>query len=328
MKSLLICTLLTFCTSALADLTLYSDRPEEKIQPIVDAFQEQTGETVIINTMSATEIEEALVTEGANSPADVAIVKDMIYGDNLVRSGVMQSLNSDFAKENVRAIMVSEYWTAITFRARTLVYDKNYDVSEINTYEDLANPKYAGLVCLRTSKSTYNQALGAELVASYGEEGAFDILNGWLNNQADLTSIYSSDTTLIEDITLQNGTCTLGMVNSYYLGLLTLKDPDIPVGIKFLQMKDGGVHTNGIVAGITASSDNPELARQFIEFMLTEDPQKSFSLANQDFPANKNISFPDNISAWSTFEASERNWNDTLDSVEIAKDLFEELDYL
>lgn len=328
MKKILVSTILAFSASAFADLTVYSDRPEDRIQPIADAFTKKTGEAVIIKKMSATEIEKALVDEGQNSPADVAIVKDMIYMDNLVRANMMQPLNSAFAKTNVRPEMLAEHWTAIAFRARTLVYHKSFDVSGINSYKDLADPQYAGLLCLRTSKSTYNQALGAELIASYGEEGALEILGGWLDNQVDVSNIYTSDTTLIKDIAKQDGTCTLGMTYSYYLGALTLKDPNIPVGIKFLNMKDGGSHTNGIAAGITASSKNVDLARQFVEFMLTEGPQKSFSNANQHFPANKNISFPENIKAWSTFKASEKSWSDNAELVETAKEIFEELDYL
>ena len=329
MKFLILSLLTSFISSmAVASLTIYSDRPDDKMSVIVQAFEEKTGVTVNAIKLSATDIEAKLVAEGADSPADIAIAKDLVYMNNFVQAGVLSPLNSTFADANVDASMRSEFWTAITYRARTLVHDIDFDVSEINTYADLADPKYEGTLCLRTSKSTYNQSLAASLIDSYGEDEAAEILSGWLDNLADFTVIHTSDSQIIRDIALQNTTCTLGMTNSYYLGLLLLKDPDLPVGIKFLDLKEGGSSTNGIGAGITAASKNKELAREFIEFMLSEPMQKTFSTANQDFPANRNVEFPENIKAWAGFKTSNQKWDNFVEKVPAAIGLFEELDYL
>ena len=327
MKLNLFLSILFMFSTANAELNIYSDRPAEKMQVMIDAYTAKTGEKVNFITLKWAEMKPRLIKEGSKTPADLIIVKDLVFLNEATEAGLLQKLNSTFVKENVDASMQSPFWTALTYRARTLVYDKSFDVSEINTYEDLASPKYAGKLCLRTSKSSYNQALAASLINSYGVEKTTEIFDGWLNNLADFTKIHKSDTNIIKDIALQNKTCTLGITNSYYLGLQLLQNPNIPVGIKFLSLNDGGVSTNGIGIGITASSQKSQEATRFIEIMLSQEVQEYFSTANQDFPANKNMKFPKNIQGWGGFEVSAEKWNSYSDKIKTAKEIFAEVDY-
>ncbi len=312
---------------AQAQLSLYTDRPVETMQVIADAYQKKTGVTVDITSFSYTDLKKTLVNEGAGSPADMVIVKDLVYLTDLTDSQLLQPLNSPFVKQSVDPSMQSQYWTAITFRARTLVYDKAYDVSGINSYADLADPNYRGQLCLRTSVSSYNEILVASMINSYGVDETYDILDGWLNNLADFTKIHTSDTTIIKDIARRDGTCTLGITNSYYLGAQLLENPNLPVGIKYLNLKDGGVSTNGIGGAIAASSKNADLAKDFIEFTLSKEMQEYFSTSNQDFPANTNVSFPQNIQAWEGFVVNPIHWETLSSEISTARDLFDELDY-
>jgi iron(III) transport system substrate-binding protein len=298
------------------------------MQVFEEAFEAaHPGLDLVVEAMTYQEIRDRLRMEGADSPADVIMLKDLVYANQLTQEGRFQALNSTFAEDNVHPSMRTDMWTALTYRARTLVYDLNYDVSDINTYEDLADPRYAELLCLRTSQSQYNEGLAASMIQSYGYDKTFMIFDGWLNNLVDFDNIYTSDTTLILDMAKQDGTCTLGMSNSYYLGLQMLQNPSIPVGVKFLQMADGGVSTNGIIAGISATADNATDARRFIEFSLQPEMQQFFTQSNQDFPANQNILFPANIQTWSGFAISNQNWGTYGEAIEQAREMFHLLGY-
>ena len=62
-------------------------------------------------------------------------------------------------------------WFGLTRRARVIVYNTDaVDPSELSTYENLADPKWAGRFCVRSSSNTYNQSLVASKIVELGEE--------------------------------------------------------------------------------------------------------------------------------------------------------------
>ena len=290
MKFLLLLTVLFCFCNASADITLYTDRPTARMQVIADEFFKSTKVKVNILELPWTALSAQLKEEGASSPADVIFVKDSVYLNKLVKEGRFAKMQSSVIRNNVDPSMYTEYYTGITYRARTLIYESSLDVSNINSYADLAKADYAGALCLRTSKSSYNEALAATLINRYGYNETKTMLGGWLNNMVDPALLYKDDTAIINDIA--SGKCALGIANSYYLGLALVANPALPVSIKFLDQNNGGVHTNGMGAGVSVTSKQAAVAQQFIEFMLSA-PIQSFLVEQQlDFPANKNVSAP------------------------------------
>lgn len=332
MKNLLILLTLSLTSIAqAAELVLYTDRPTATMQVIADGFKAKTGTDVLIFEASWADLKNKLATEGNKSPADVIMVKDLVYLNELVADGRLGQFQSSLAQETVDPSMVSPYWVAITYRVRTLVYNPSLDVSGISTYADLADPQWAGQLCLRTSKAAYNEALFASIIASYGYDETTSILDGWLNNMSDFAMIYPNDNSILDQIAnlekLPKAKCQLGIVNTYYLGLKLKDNPSYPVAVKFLDLKEGGSHSNGMGAGISASSDQAELAQQFIEFMLNPDNQKFLSEKQQDFPANRTVSVPSATQVFPQHMLSPIHWSDLTEQVKAARQLFEELDY-
>jgi iron(III) transport system substrate-binding protein len=320
--------LLNFLFSAAhADLTLYTDRPTARMQVVVDAFEKATGNKTTIVELKWDAMKAQLAQEGSSSPADVIFVKDLVYLNELAKDGRLQKMNSTVVNAKVDTSQRTDYWTAVTYRARTLVYESSLDVSGINTYEDLAKPEYASTLCLRTSTSAYNEALVAGMVNIYGYDKAKNVIDGWLNNRADQALIYKDDNAIIADVAA--GKCAFGITNSYYLGLALMKNPSLPVAIKFLGFDaNNGVHTNGTGAGVSATTKQAVLAQQFVEFLLSQEIQTFLSEQHQDFPANKDVGFPTFTKSWTGFKADSTNWSLLSTTVEDARKIFVELDYL
>lgn len=310
-----------------ADLVLYTDRPTARVQVVADAFEKATGTKMTIVELKWSALKEQLKQEGSSSPADVIFVKDLVYLNELVQDGRLQKMKSSLIASKVDASQRTDYWTAVTYRARTLVYESSLNVSGINTYEDLAKSDYAGTLCLRTATSAYNEALVAGMVKIYGYGKAKSVVDGWLRNRADQTMIYPDDNAVIGDIAA--GKCAFGITNSYYLGLALLNNPNLPVSIKFLNYDSkNGVHTNGTGAGVSSSSQQSSLAQQFVEFLLSQEIQIFLSEQQQDFPANKDVAFPTAIKAWSGFNKDSSNWSLLSTTVEDARKIFVEVGYL
>lgn len=110
--------------------------------------------------------------------------------------------------------------------ARAIVYaTARVDPEQLNTYAGLADDRWRGRLCLRTSKEVYNQSLVATMIASRGESETEALVRGWVANLA--APPFASDTQVIEAIAA--GQCDIGLVNSYYLGRLQREQPDLPV---------------------------------------------------------------------------------------------------
>ena len=176
-----------------------------------------------------------------------------------------------------------------TLRTRTIVYNPELISAEEvpKTYEELADPKWEGRVCMRNSNNSYQQSLVASMIAADGEEETLDVLEGWANN----AEIYGNDVELLE--AMAAGACEVGVSNHYYLAQQLEDDPDFPVRLAWAEQDSRGVHVNISGGGVTRYADNPDLAQQFLEWLAT-DGQGVLVHSNHEYPANPAVA-PDEL---------------------------------
>jgi iron(III) transport system substrate-binding protein len=328
MKSTLLIALFSLLAApfARADLTVYTDRPTDRYKLVAERLLAQTGEKLVVVEAAYGELVKRLQSEGANSPADVLMTKDIVYLTDAVQKNLLQPMRATPAVSKVRAQMrePSNLWVAHTFRARTMAYDPSrVNAAEINSYEDLADEKWAGRLCMRSGAAAYNEALVAFMISKHGYAKAKGIVQGWVENLG--ASVFKDDTSLLQAIT--SGLCEIGIVNHYYLAGLVAQNPNFPVKIKFLEQNGGGVHTNGTGLGIVRSSKKQELAQKFIDLMLTEEVQLQTSSAHMDYPAVQGILPGTLIRNWGQFKADTTNWAGVGKFLPEARKLIKEVGY-
>ena len=172
-------------------------------------------------------------------------------------------------------------WYALSLRARTIVYhpDRVAPDEIPTTYTELADPRWAGRLCLRNSSNTYTQSLVASMIANLGYDEALTIVEGWAAN----AEILPNDVIALESVA--DGLCDVAIVNHYYLARLLEDDPDFPVELVWADQDGRGTHVNISGAGVTRYADDPELARQLLEWLAT-DGQSPFVDGNHEYPAN------------------------------------------
>ena len=229
------------------------------------------------------ELRERLAAEGEDTEADVYITVD---AGNLVAAtdqGLFQPIESAALDEAIPAELRDPdgNWYGLTMRARTIMYNPELiDEADVpSTYEELADPEWAGRLCLRDSLNGYQQSLVASLIAEHGEEETTRIVQGWADN----AEILGNDVLVIESIA--DGICEVGVANHYYLGRELEENPDLHVKLKWANQNDRGVHVNISGGGVTTWADEPELAQQFLEWLAT-DGQSMLVDANHEYPAN------------------------------------------
>ena len=294
------------CERATSELVVYSSRNEQLIKPMFDRYTQETGQAIRFVTDDAGPLIERLAAEGKNSPADLLITVDA--GDlwHAAERGLLRPIESSVLTEDIPERLRDSQgrWFGISVRARTIVHStERVKPEELSSYEALADEKWRGRLCLRTSKSVYNQSLVAMMIAAHGEERTEQIVRGWVANLA--TEPFSNDTRLMEAIIA--GQCDVGIVNTYYFGRLQRDRGEMPLQLYWAQLADGGVHVNISGAGVTAASDRAEDAQKFLEWLSAPEAQALFAGSNLEYPANPAVAADPLVARWGTFRASELN---------------------
>src|SRR4029079_10362207 len=144
------------------EVNVYTYRETKLIQPLFDAFTKDSG--IKVNVVSASSgLEQRIKAEGANSPADVLLTVDLGRLDDAVQAGVTQPIKSVVIDEIVPAQFRDPdgQWAGISMRARVVYASKDRVKQDKITYEELADPKWKGKICIRSGQHIYNNGLFA-----------------------------------------------------------------------------------------------------------------------------------------------------------------------
>ena len=242
------------------EVNVYTYRETKLIQPLFDAFTKDTG--IRVNVISAASgLEQRIKTEGANSPADVLLTVDIGRLEDAVRAGITQPIKSEVLDKVVQPQYRDPegHWYGISMRARVIYASKERVKDTAITYEDLADPKWKGKICIRSGQHIYNNALIGAYIAHYGEAKAEQWLKGVKANLAQKPS--GGDRETARDVAA--GKCDLGIGNTYYWALMHDKEADKKAWADATRVilptfKDGGTHVN--LSGVVLPAHAPNKA--------------------------------------------------------------------
>ncbi|MGL4768100.1 MAG: extracellular solute-binding protein [Formosimonas sp.] len=286
-----------------AQLVIYTARAEQLIKPLVQAYEQQTGVKVAFVSDKEGPLMERLAAEGANTPADVFMTVDAGNLWQAAQKGLLQTVDSKTLQANIPAHLRApdNQWFGMSVRARTIFFNKDkVKPEQLSTYQDLADAKWKGQVCLRTSKKVYNQSLVAMLTAQDGADKTAATVKGWVANLA--APVFADDTKLLEAI--DAGQCAVGIANTYYYGRLLEKNPNLKVGIFWANQKGSGVHVNVSGVGVVKHAKHREQAVAFLEWLSSDKAQGMFADANMEYPANPKIKPNSIVSQWGEFKGN------------------------
>lgn len=279
--------------AALADeLNLYTTREPKLVEPLLEAFTEETG--VEVNTIFLKDgMPERVEQEGDASPADVLMTVDIGNLVDLVDRGLTQPVDSavlnDAIPENLRD--KDGNWFALSLRARALYAAKDLDLSSF-TYEELANPEWKGKVCIRSGQHPYNVALTASYITHHGAEEAKAWLEGVKANLARTAG--GGDRDVARDI--MGGICDIGIANTYYIGVMRSgaggpEQEEWANAVKLIlpTFEGGGTQVNVSGAAVAKHAPNRDNAVKLLEYLVSDDAQKIYAEANYEYPVKPGI---------------------------------------
>jgi iron(III) transport system substrate-binding protein len=309
LSGLLFAVLLAPLPAVAEEVVVYSARNEHLIKPLFDRYTSETGVEIRYITDQEGPLLQRLKAEGQRTPADMLITVDAGNLWHAAETGVLAEIRSAVLEANVPANLRDPQgrWFGLSERARTIVYStERVKPADLSSYEDLADRKWKGRLCLRTSKKVYNQSLVATLIARHGEDKAEQIVRGWVDNLA--AAPFSNDTKAMQAVAA--GQCDVTVVNTYYFGRLQKDTPDLKLAIFWPNQDSSGVHINVSGAGVTRYAKHPEAAQKLLEWLSSEEAQGDFAGLNMEYPVNPKVAPDAMVAAWGSFKADELNVNE------------------
>jgi iron(III) transport system substrate-binding protein len=271
-------------------VNVYSSRHYHTDEALYAGFTKQTG--VKVNRIEAGEdaLIERIRNEGARSPADVLVTVDAGRLWRAEQLGLFQPVKSLLLESRLPESFrdPNGHWFGFSLRARVIAYNKDrVRPGEIQAYEELADPKWKGRVCMRSSTAIYNLSLMGALIDHLGESRAEAWAKGVRANLAHEPK--GGDTDQIKAVAA--GECDVTIANQYYYARLARSDkPDERqvagrIGIVFPNQKTWGTHVNISGAGVLKHAPHREAAIKFLQYLASDEAQRYFADGNNEWPA-------------------------------------------
>lgn len=296
------CAILLACTAAQAQdqsLNIYSARHYPTDEALYSNFTKATG--IKINRVDADDagILARLKAEGSASPADVILLVDAARLWKGEVEGLFQPVKSKVLSEAIPAQFQGKPssdgaspWFGFSTRARVIVYDKvKVQKDDVDTYEELGDPKNKGKLCIRSGSHPYNLSLFGAVLEHLGEEKTETWLKGMVDNMA--RSPKGGDTDQIKAVA--SGECGIAVTNTYYIARLMRSDkPEGKaamdrIGIVFPNQTSWGTHVNIAGGAVAKHAKNPANAIKFLEYLASAPAQDHFANGNNEWPVAKGV---------------------------------------
>ena len=291
-----LCLALGLCLAPLAAgaqekvLNLYSSRHYPTDEALYAGFTRATGITVKRIEAGEDALIERIRNEGARSPADVLLTVDAGRLWRAEQLGLFQPVKSAVLEARIPAALrePSGLWFGVSLRARLIAYNRaTVKAGEIANYEDLADAKWKGRVCMRSSASMYNLSLMGSLIEHLGEAKAEAWARAVKANFA--REPKGGDTDQLKAVAA--GECDVTIGNQYYYARLA-RSPKAEeravvdkLGVVMPNQASRGTHVNVSGAGVMKHAPHREAAVRFLEYLASDEAQRFLAEGNNEWPA-------------------------------------------
>ena len=274
-------------------LNVYSARHYQTDEALYDNFTKATG--IKINRVDADDagILARLKTEGSASPADVILLVDAARLWRAEVDGLFQPIQSKTLETRIPAQLRGKdsgqgsSWFGLSTRARVVVFNKaSVKRDDVDTYEELADPKNKGRLCTRSGSHPYNLSLFGSMAEHLGPQATEGWLQGLVANMA--RSPKGGDTDQI--LAVASGECTVALANTYYVArLMRSEKPQDKaamekVGVVYPNQASFGTHVNIAGAAVARHAKNRDAAQRFLEYLVSDQAQVQFADGNNEWP--------------------------------------------
>jgi iron(III) transport system substrate-binding protein len=270
-----------------ADVTIYSGRTDNLIQPILDEFEAASGLTVEVKYGNSADLALLIEEEAAAGgvKADVFLSQSPGAIGFLEQNGRLADLSADTL--SLVPPSVSDdggKWVGFSGRQRVLVYNTDaVDPASLpDSVFDMTDPEWNGRIGVAPSNGSFQDFVTAMRVTE-GDEVTADWLAGLRANDP---KIYANNNAIVQAV--GRGEVEVGLVNHYYNYRALAENPDQPSANHNFAADDAGslliVTGAAIPANDDADSTDVDAATQLIDFLLGSTGQQYFATETFEYP--------------------------------------------
>jgi iron(III) transport system substrate-binding protein len=288
------------------EANIYSYRQPYLIDPLLKEFTQETG--IKVNVIFAEKgLIERIQAEGRNSPADLLLTVDVGNLTQATDAGIAQPIHSPALDAAIPPAYraADDQWIGLTRRARVVYASKERVKLDKITYEDLADPKWRGKICIRSGQHVYNVALIASMIASHGAEWTEQWLKGVKANLARKPA--GDDRLQVKGV--YAGECDIAIGNTYYMGAMLQNDKEPEqkawansVNILFPNTDDRGTHVNISGAVMAKYAPHKDNALKLLEFLASDKGQEMYAEVNNEYPVKDGVPWSPLVKSWGDFK--------------------------
>lgn len=260
---------------------VYSYRPEQVVQPLLDAFTAETG----IETQLKVYPGDSLLAHYHQSPdtieADLLVLVDAMRFQILADANILRPLPQAALEQIPEGFKAKDdLWLGLGVRARAALW-KDAQFAPAGP-ADLIPLAEQGRICIREGMHIYNRSFLGWLIATDSETTA----------QAWATAIYPQRAAIAggdraQIAALMEGHCDVALVNHYYLAMLTHQDPALLDSLTFgWQDPDTPVQTNISGIAVTQQGANTAAADQLAIWLSRPENAQRYAASVFELPVN------------------------------------------
>ena len=289
-------------------VNVYTARHYDADLRLYERFTELTGIRVNRIEGNADQLVARMQAEGEASPADVFVVSDAGALWRVQNAGLFQPIQSEALTTAIPANLRDPEgrWFGFTRRARVVAYDPaKVRPEEVDTYEEIASPRFRGRLCVRSADNPYNLSLVGALLEAWGTDKTTQWVEGIVANLARAPE--GGDRDQIRAVGA--GVCEIALTNTYYYVLLGAGDDAGDralverIKLAFPSLDGQGTHVNVSGGGVVAGAPNRENAIRLVEFLGSAEAQTMVAASNGEYPASPSVPVPPPVDAIADFTA-------------------------
>ena len=309
------------CAGTDDTITVYSGRTENLIGPLLEDFTEATGIDVEVRYGKSADLALLIHEEGDRSPADVFISQSPGAVGFLAGEGQLQPVGQD-----VLSLVPAEFrnagglWVGLSGRVRVIVYNRDLvDPSELPaSVFDLTDERFRSLVAVAPTNGSFQDFVTA-MREIHGDDSTLAWLEGLVDNDA---RTYANNTSIVQAV--GRGDVPIGLVNHYYNLRAKAENPGAPSENYYFPDRDIGSLLIVTAVGVVSTTDHPDLADRFVEFMLSESAQRFYSEQTFEYPLAAGVEPSAGLPPLSGIEVTTYDFDQLAGGLERTRELIDE----
>ena len=282
-------------------LTLYSSQHEPMTEALVEGFEEENGARVEVRYGEDEGLASQIEQEGDASPADVFLAENTPPLELLAGEELLAEVDSSTLEEvPARYSSPTGHWVGVAARETVMVYNPDLIAADElpASILDLAEPAWKGKLAIAPSEPDFIPIVSA-IEKLDGEQAA----KAWLEGFADNAKRYNDNEGIIAAV--GDGQVAAGIINHYYWYEAAAEEgkDEIASKLHYFGNEDPGALVNVSGAGALESSDDPDLAQEFLAYAVSEEGQSAMTDSGDwEYPLNSAVPPPPGLKPFDSLE--------------------------